>query len=72
VNGSGDVTRASVGRSFGESSFYSRAIDESCFWGYKNVVSIAFDPDKEARNIRKHGISLTRAEEIDMAAAGCS
>jgi uncharacterized DUF497 family protein len=30
-------------------------------------VSIAFDPDKEARNIRKHGISLARAEEIDMA-----
>jgi uncharacterized DUF497 family protein len=32
-------------------------------------VSIAFDPDKEARNIRKHGISLARAEEMDMAEA---
>ena len=39
------------------------------FGGYKNIVSIAFDPDKEARNIRKPGISLAGAEEIDMAEA---
>ena len=32
-------------------------------------MSVAFDPDKEARNIVKHGISLVRAEEIDMASA---
>jgi uncharacterized DUF497 family protein len=32
-------------------------------------MSIAFDPEKEARNVAKHGISLTRAEEMDMAAA---
>ena len=32
-------------------------------------MGVAFDPDKEARNILKHGISLARAEEIDMAAA---
>ena len=32
-------------------------------------MSVAFDPDKEARNILKHGVSLARAEEIDMAAA---
>lgn len=32
-------------------------------------MSIAFDPDKEARNVAKHGISLARAEEMDMAAA---
>ncbi|HEU0081316.1 MAG TPA: BrnT family toxin [Bradyrhizobium sp.] len=48
---------------------YFRAIDEVGFWGYKNIVSIAFNPDKEARNIRKHGISRARAEEMDMAAA---
>jgi uncharacterized protein len=32
-------------------------------------VGIAFDSDKDARNILKHGISLARAEEIDMSAA---
>jgi uncharacterized DUF497 family protein len=32
-------------------------------------VGIVFDPEKDARNIAKHGISLTRAEEMDMAAA---
>jgi uncharacterized protein len=32
-------------------------------------VGVAFDPDKDARNIAKHGISLARAEEVDMAAA---
>jgi uncharacterized DUF497 family protein len=32
-------------------------------------VGISFDPDKDARNIAKHGISLARAEEMDMAAA---
>jgi hypothetical protein len=47
-----------------------RTIDGNGSWGYKNIVSIAFDPDKEARNIRKHGISLARAEEIDMAGGG--
>ena len=30
---------------------------------------MAFDPEKDARNIAKHGISLTRAEEMDMTAA---
>jgi uncharacterized DUF497 family protein len=32
-------------------------------------LSIAFDPDKDARNIAKHRISLARAEEMDMSAA---
>jgi uncharacterized DUF497 family protein len=32
-------------------------------------MSIAFDPGKDARNIAKHGISLARAEEMDMSAA---
>ena len=32
-------------------------------------MSIAFDPDKDARNIAKHRISLARAEEMDMSAA---
>jgi uncharacterized DUF497 family protein len=32
-------------------------------------VSIAFDPEKDASNIAKHGISLTRAEEMDMSTA---
>jgi uncharacterized DUF497 family protein len=32
-------------------------------------MSIAFDPEKEARNVAKHSISLERAEEMDMAAA---
>jgi uncharacterized DUF497 family protein len=32
-------------------------------------MGIAFDPEKEARNVAKHRISLTRAEEMDMAAA---
>jgi uncharacterized DUF497 family protein len=32
-------------------------------------VGIAFDPGKEARNVAKHGISLVRAEAMDMAAA---
>jgi uncharacterized DUF497 family protein len=58
----------SVGRNYAESRSITN-VDGSCFWGYKNIVRIAFDPDKEARNIRKHGISLARAEEIDMAAA---
>jgi uncharacterized DUF497 family protein len=30
---------------------------------------VAFDPDKDTRNIAKHGISLARAEDMDMAAA---
>ena len=37
--------------------------------GTKTIVGIAFDPEKEARNIAKHGMSLARAEEMDMAAA---
>ena len=32
-------------------------------------MTIAFDPEKEARNIAKHGISLARAEEMDMTTA---
>ena len=32
-------------------------------------MAVAFDPDKDARNIAKHGISLARAEEMDMSAA---
>ena len=32
-------------------------------------MSVAFDPKKDARNIAKHGISLARAEEMDMSAA---
>ena len=32
-------------------------------------MSIAFDPDKDARNIAKHRISLARAEEMDMSTA---
>jgi uncharacterized DUF497 family protein len=32
-------------------------------------LGVAFDPDKDARNIAKHGISLARAVEMDMAAA---
>jgi len=32
-------------------------------------MGVAFDPEKDARNIAKHGISLERAEEMDMAAA---
>jgi uncharacterized DUF497 family protein len=32
-------------------------------------LSVAFDPEKDARNIAKHGISLARAEEMDMPAA---
>jgi uncharacterized protein len=35
----------------------------------KQTVGIAFDPGKEAKNVAKHGISLVRAEEMDMAAA---
>jgi uncharacterized DUF497 family protein len=32
-------------------------------------MGVAFDPEKDARNIAKHGISLVQAEEMDMAAA---
>jgi uncharacterized DUF497 family protein len=32
-------------------------------------MGIAFDPEKEVRNVAKHGISLARAEEMDMSAA---
>lgn len=32
-------------------------------------MSVAFDPDKDARNIARHGISLAQAEEMDMSAA---
>lgn len=32
-------------------------------------MGIAFDPDKDVRNIAKHGISLARAVEMDIAAA---
>jgi uncharacterized protein len=32
-------------------------------------MGIAFDPEKDAINIAKHGISLARAEEMDMAPA---
>jgi uncharacterized protein len=32
-------------------------------------MGVAFDPEKDARNIAKHGISLARAEGMDMAAA---
>jgi uncharacterized DUF497 family protein len=35
----------------------------------KHTVGIAFVPGKEARNLAKHGISLLRAEEMDVAAA---
>jgi uncharacterized DUF497 family protein len=35
----------------------------------KPSMGVFFDPGKEARNVAKHGISLTRAEEMDMAAA---
>jgi uncharacterized DUF497 family protein len=30
---------------------------------------VAFDPEKDVRNIAKHGISLARAVEMDMAPA---
>jgi uncharacterized DUF497 family protein len=52
-----------------EVCFLLATVDTASFWGHKNVVSIAFDPDKEARNLVKHGVSLVRAEEMDMAAA---
>lgn len=32
-------------------------------------MGVAFDPEKDASNIAKHGISLARAMEMDMAAA---
>jgi uncharacterized protein len=32
-------------------------------------VDVRFDPAKDAKNIREHGISLQRAEEFDFAAA---
>lgn len=32
-------------------------------------MAVVFDPDKQARNLSKHGISLARAEEMDMAEA---
>jgi uncharacterized DUF497 family protein len=32
-------------------------------------MGVVFDPEKDALNIAKHGISLARAEEMDMAAA---
>jgi uncharacterized DUF497 family protein len=32
-------------------------------------VGVAFDPGKDASNFAKHGISLARAEEMDMSAA---
>jgi uncharacterized DUF497 family protein len=32
-------------------------------------LGVAFDPEKDASNIAKHGISLARAVEMDMAAA---
>ena len=32
-------------------------------------MGIAFDPVKEVRNVAKHGISLARAEEMDVSAA---
>jgi uncharacterized protein len=65
----GIFAHASVAGSFAGICFLFAAIDTGGFWGYKNIVSLAFDPDKEARNLVKHGISLARAEEIDMAAA---
>jgi uncharacterized DUF497 family protein len=30
-------------------------------------VDVTFDPAKDAENIRKHGISLKRAEDFDIA-----
>jgi uncharacterized protein len=32
-------------------------------------VDVTFDPEKDAENIRKHGISLQRAEDFDLDAA---
>jgi uncharacterized protein len=32
-------------------------------------VNIEFDPAKDATNIEKHGISLSRADELDVLAA---
>ena len=32
-------------------------------------MGVVFDPEKDAGNIAKHGISLARAVEMDMAAA---
>jgi uncharacterized DUF497 family protein len=32
-------------------------------------VDVTFDPAKDAENIRKHGISLKRAEDFDIATA---
>jgi uncharacterized DUF497 family protein len=32
-------------------------------------VDVEFDPAKDAENTRKHGISLKRAEDFDMATA---
>jgi hypothetical protein len=65
----GNFARAAVAGSFAEIPVFYKAIDTASFWGYRNIVSVAFDPDKEARNLVKHRISLARAGEIDMAAA---
>jgi uncharacterized DUF497 family protein len=32
-------------------------------------VDVTFDPEKDADNIRKHGISLQRAEDFDFSVA---
>ncbi|HYW64711.1 MAG TPA: hypothetical protein VE865_16080 [Bradyrhizobium sp.] len=64
-----NFSRAAVAGSLAGSLSSFTALDMEGFWGYENIVSIAFDPDKEARNLNKHGVSLVRAEEMDMATA---
>jgi uncharacterized protein len=32
-------------------------------------VDVTFDPEKDSENIRRHGISLQRAEDFDFSAA---
>jgi uncharacterized DUF497 family protein len=39
------------------------------FGGTNTSVSITFDPEKNAINIAKHGISLARAEDMNMETA---
>lgn len=44
-------------------------IDATSNCSYCYTVDVTFDPEKDAENIRKHGISLQRAENFDMNAA---
>lgn len=47
-------------------SAYTITVDALPSRIYKNVMGIEFDPAKDAANIAKHGVSLSRAADLEI------